>query len=378
MLRRLRAGLFSTLLAACSAAAPPPPVQEPEPSAPMVEAVVEAPVEGEPAEPALEEDATPDGAACEATSECEDGQHCRGPVGCEAPWACGAPRECGTLSVAYCGCDALTFYALEGCPGQPYQHVGPCDELGEEIAANDVEEVEGNTLCATDADCRAGYVCGGVAGCGTFWTCVRRRAARCGRERVPYCSCDGETFAAPVRCPGRPIAHAGDCAGDEPEQAVAAADPTPTPTEPPPPATTPAAPAATTPAATPARAASPPAAAPVATAPPASPPSPPEPPAPASPPSPPEPPAATPPGPAQSEPEPAQPSARPCISNRECPRGQVCEGAAGCDTEWFCARPSQRCIADTQYFCGCGGETFLASMTCPGRPHRHRGSCPRD
>ncbi|HJL14098.1 MAG TPA: hypothetical protein RMH99_00510, partial [Sandaracinaceae bacterium LLY-WYZ-13_1] len=76
----------------------------------------------------------------------------------------------------------------------------------------------------------------------------------------------------------------------------------------------------------------------------------------------------------EPEPEPP-PEPAVCTSNRDCPRGQVCQGPEGCGVEWRCARPAQRCVADTQYFCSCDGETFTASMTCPGRPHRHRGSC---
>jgi hypothetical protein len=70
------------------------------------------------------------------------------------------------------------------------------------------------------------------------------------------------------------------------------------------------------------------------------------------------------------------PAERPWTTNGDCPRGQACEGAAGCDEPWRCVRPRAACSNDTQYFCGCGGESFRASMSCPGRPYRHRGSCP--
>jgi hypothetical protein len=72
-------------------------------------------------------------------------------------------------------------------------------------------------------------------------------------------------------------------------------------------------------------------------------------------------------------PEPAGP--RVCAGSGDCPRGQVCTGDQGCGMEWHCARPARPCLDDTQYFCGCDGESFRASMTCPGQPHRHRGSC---
>lgn len=334
-------------------------------STPAAEAVSEGEPEADRAPPPvpLEDDPVPTGASCESSSACDEGQHCRGPAGCESEWACGAPRECGEATVSYCGCEGLTFYAREGCPGQPYQHVGPCAALGEEISADDVEEVEGNAICTSDADCRSGFVCAGAPGCGTFWTCVRRRALRCARDRAPFCSCGGTTFFSSSRCPGQPIAHSGYCPGDEPEAVASAeapaapsADPAPPPAaaarrgEPPPtpPARTPPlAPAGAATRAEPAAAPAPPAIA--ATR-------------------------AEPPAPAPAAPE--APAA--CMSSRDCPRGQVCAGEPGCGTEWRCERPRERCVGDTQYFCGCDGASFRASMTCPGRPHRHRGSCPSE
>lgn len=313
----------------------------PRPATPT-EAVAPAP-EPPPPEPepvALEDDPVPDGAACFSTEECGDGEHCRGPAGCEADWACGAPRECGDETVSYCGCDGMTFYAPANCPGRPFASAGPCEALGEVVDDSEAgEAIEGNTICRSNDDCRRGFVCAGLEGCGTLWTCVRRRRVRprCGRAAERFCSCDGETFEASATCPGRPFVHRGYCPGDEPEPeppAVAAREP-----EPPAP---------------------PPAA------------EPPPPPRPSPPPAP-EPPAARPTPPPTPEPPPEPPT---CTSNRDCPRGQICQGPEGCDAAWRCGRPAERCVADTQYFCGCDGQSFTASMTCPGRPHRHRGSCP--
>ncbi len=296
------------------------PVEEPPPPPPPAQPAPEPEV-------ALEDDPTPDGPACESSDACEAGRQCRGPAGCESEWACGATRACGATTVSYCGCDGATFYAPDGCPGRPYAQVGPCAALGEEIGEEDVDEVEGNTICTSDDDCRAGFVCAGVAGCGTFWTCVRRRTLRCSRDRAPFCACDGDTFFASSSCPGRPIAHAGYCPGDAPESAVAE-------TAPPAPAT-------------------------------------PEPPAPTEPHTRLGSPTATPPDRSPA----AEPAARACTSDRDCPRGQACTGAEGCETEWHCAPRRERCVSDAQYFCGCDGQSFRASMTCPGRPFRHRGSC---
>ncbi len=362
MRRRTLALYVSAMIVCACSGGSAPVVRSTVPSEEATEAAPQA-ASAPPAIP-LEEDPVPAGAACESSSSCQDGQHCRGPAGCESEWACGPARECGEATVSYCGCEGLTFYALEGCPGQPYQHVGPCAALGEEITAEDVEEVEGNAICTSDADCRSGFVCAGAPGCGTFWTCVRRRTLRCARDRAPFCSCAGATFFSSSRCPGQPIAHAGYCAGDEPE-AVASAE------------------AAAAPPAGPAPA--PPAEPAVAEARVEPPPSPPAPaaayPTRAEPPrAPPAPPAIAatraepPPPPPPREPEPSAA----CMSSRDCPRGQVCTGEPGCGTEWRCERPRERCVADTQYFCGCDGASFRASMTCPGRPHRHRGSCPRE
>lgn len=299
---------MATLLLGCSGSAPPP-TAEPEPE-PVSEPEPEPEVR-------LEDDPVPDGAVCFSSDECEGEQQCRGPAGCETEWACGAPRECGDESVAYCGCDMATFYALEGCPGQAYVHTGPCDELGEEVEEAPAE-VEGSRVCTSDRDCRRGFVCAGTEGCSTLWTCVRRRRMRprCRRQTDHFCGCTGETFEASATCPGQPFLHRGYCPGDEPP---------PEPTEPP-------LVAETEPTRPPPR----------------------------------EPPPTI---------EPAEPAA--CVSNRDCPRGQVCWGDEGCTSDWRCRRPPERCMSDTQYFCACTGETFTAPMNCPGRPHRHRGSCPR-
>jgi len=304
-----------TLCAACSGSTPEP--REPEATpAPVVEPAEPEPLDAGP--PEVESDATPEGDACDQSADCEGEQQCRGPAGCDSEWACGPPRECGEEHVAWCGCNGFTFYAPENCPGQRYVHSGACEAIGE-VDTRPLEEVEGNVVCQSDDDCRRGWICTGTAGCSTLWTCVRRvrMRPRCRRVRGEpdrYCGCSGDTFEATTTCPGQPYLHAGYCEGDEPPPLVAEAEAAPDAGVAPPP--------------------------PAATEPPA---------------------------------EPAGP--RVCVRNRDCPRGLVCAGDEGCTSDWHCVRPPDRCIADTQYFCSCTGETFVASMTCPGRPHRHRGSC---
>jgi hypothetical protein len=78
--------------------------------------------------------------------------------------------------------------------------------------------------------------------------------------------------------------------------------------------------------------------------------------------------------------EPVADAPRGCSSNRSCRRGEVCQGVAGCGEEvvWQCAPPTRPCVTDTQVFCDCEGHDFRASMFCPARPYRHRGSCELD
>ncbi len=85
---------------------------------------------------------------------------------------------------------------------------------------------------------------------------------------------------------------------------------------------------------------------------------------------------APPPPPSVSEPnQPDTGSPIPCTSSAGCPDGQMCMGAEGCDAQWTC-QPRRPCTMDLVPFCDCGGETFRASSTCPGRPYAHRGACP--
>lgn len=65
---------------------------------------------------------------------------------------------------------------------------------------------------------------------------------------------------------------------------------------------------------------------------------------------------------------------RTCGASGECARGETCFGIAGCATDWRCVR-ARGCARDRVTFCGCDGETFTASSTCPGRPFVHRGEC---
>ncbi len=65
---------------------------------------------------------------------------------------------------------------------------------------------------------------------------------------------------------------------------------------------------------------------------------------------------------------------RPCANSSQCTPGELCQGPAGCGMRWTCG-PSPGCTRDAVPYCGCDGQTFLASSTCPGQPYTHRGDC---
>lgn len=291
------------------------------PSAPVVQS--------DPGPQVPEDSEAPEGPVCDAADSCGAGSQCRGAPGCRSEWACGAPRECMSESVAYCDCEGTTFYAPGGCPGRPYEFVGPCDALGERIVngqelgipAHDEQPTTQSRLCSDNASCRGGEVCWGVPGCYTDWSCVRARGCR--RDRAEYCGCDGASFVASSNCPGRPYVHRGACTGNEGAVAVAP-DPELAMMQ----RSRASGSRALTLSEAPASRA------------------------------------------------PLGPNG--CRSNRDCRGAQVCQGPPGCGFEWTCERPAQRCVRDTQVFCDCEGRDFRASMFCPGRPYRHRGSCEID
>lgn len=341
----LAAAALALIVLACSGA--PPRTEERPPPPPTEVEPPPLPPPPEPEGPVVPEDesAPEGGAACTRTSECSSGLACRGARGCESPWACGAPREsCGPDTVSYCDCDGITFHALAGCPGRTYAHVGPCEEAGIADASYGIPDGDEpittrDRTCSSSADCRGGEICYGAPGCGMEWRCERARGCWRG-GRTEFCGCDGVTFTGPRHCPGQPYARQGSC-----EEAVAVAEtPAPPPTtttraRPPTTSTSTAATATTT--STTARAST----SVTSTT------------------------ASTPPAPLA----PGQ-----CRTSRDCGRGEVCAGPAGCGDAWTCIRRTDRCNPDTQYFCDCEGHSFTASMTCPSRPYAHRGSCAID
>ena len=74
--------------------------------------------------------------------------------------------------------------------------------------------------------------------------------------------------------------------------------------------------------------------------------------------------------------EPVQPGAlaagEACKAGAECASG-VCEGE-GCEVG-VCAPAQRACTRDLRPYCGCDGQTFRTSGSCPGRLFAHRGEC---
>jgi len=70
-----------------------------------------------------------------------------------------------------------------------------------------------------------------------------------------------------------------------------------------------------------------------------------------------------------------KPVGEPCSTAADCADG-ICEGE-GCDDDHLgtCADPSRMCTRDLQQYCGCDGEGFSGSGSCPGRRYATRGVC---
>lgn len=74
-------------------------------------------------------------------------------------------------------------------------------------------------------------------------------------------------------------------------------------------------------------------------------------------------------------PGPRLPSGPVCDSNADCGEGQVCEGL-GCDAlQGRCVTRERACTRDLAQYCGCDGQTFSGSGSCPGARYAYRGAC---
>jgi hypothetical protein len=83
-------------------------------------------------------------------------------------------------------------------------------------------------------------------------------------------------------------------------------------------------------------------------------------------------------GGAQVEPGPdggSTPAAGTCLSNADC-NGGTCEGqGCGDDQPGKCVPADRMCTRDSRPYCGCDGQTFRGSGTCPGQRYAHAGEC---
>jgi hypothetical protein len=64
-----------------------------------------------------------------------------------------------------------------------------------------------------------------------------------------------------------------------------------------------------------------------------------------------------------------------CLTSADCTDG-VCEGmGCGDDQPGTCVPTDRMCTRDLRPYCGCDGQTFRASGTCPGQRYAHEGEC---
>src|SRR5690349_6192922 len=73
------------------------------------------------------------------------------------------------------------------------------------------------------------------------------------------------------------------------------------------------------------------------------------------------------------EPDAAQADGSDCMAASECASG-VCEGE-GCDAPGKCMPASRPCTKDLRQYCGCDGQTFSGSGSCPGARFSKREAC---
>lgn len=69
------------------------------------------------------------------------------------------------------------------------------------------------------------------------------------------------------------------------------------------------------------------------------------------------------------------PEGESCVTGEDCESG-VCEGLGCGDDNGTCVSLLRACTADLGEYCGCDGETFYGSGSCPGDRYASVGPCP--
>jgi hypothetical protein len=78
--------------------------------------------------------------------------------------------------------------------------------------------------------------------------------------------------------------------------------------------------------------------------------------------------------PADVEHDADRPDGAPCTVADEC-AGGVCEGQGCGPDQGVCASRRRMCTKDRRSYCGCDGQTFYGSGSCPGQRFEHVGAC---
>ena len=76
----------------------------------------------------------------------------------------------------------------------------------------------------------------------------------------------------------------------------------------------------------------------------------------------------------EPEPEPEPSPSEGCTDDSDCDGG-ICEGEGCGPGEGTCVPRDRMCTRDLRPYCGCDGQTFRSSGSCPGKRFAHRGEC---
>lgn len=74
-------------------------------------------------------------------------------------------------------------------------------------------------------------------------------------------------------------------------------------------------------------------------------------------------------------PGPSLPDGPLCDSNADCGEGMVCEGVGCGPNEGRCVGQDRMCTRDLAQYCGCDGQLFQSSGSCPGARYAYTGPC---